>query len=370
VVAGLDVAAVEAWLAEHCALFGPLTIVPVIGGRSNLTSIVTDAQGRSVVVRRPPLTGVLASAHDMVREARIIAALATSGVPVPAVIGVEDDLSVTGAPFFVMEHVDGIVLRTGVQAASLGHEVRATVSTGTIDTLVALHTLDPDMLRLGDLARRDGYLARQLARWSAQLSAAATRPLPDLLAVRDRLEADLPEQQRLALVHGDFRLDNLIVDPSDGSVAAVLDWELATLGDPLADLGLLLVSWGRPGSDDGVIPDAPTSLAGFSSPEDLVARYAAGTQEDVDRLSERLRPYVAFALFKLACILEGVRVRTVAGGYGKVGAVEGDGDGEGNAGTMAGEAERYLELVPELARRAIRVLEASDGLGAASASLR
>jgi aminoglycoside phosphotransferase (APT) family kinase protein len=296
----------------------------------------------------------------MVREARIIAALAGQDVPVPAVLGVEEDASVTGAPFFVMQHVAGAVLRTGGEASVLTPEARHEASLAAVDTLVALHALDPDAIGLGDLARRDGYLERQLARWSAQLSAAATRPLPDLLAVHERLVARLPEQRRLTLVHGDFRLDNLIVDAERGSVAAVLDWELATLGDPLADLGLLLVYWGRPGTASGVLPDAPTALEGFAHPEELIARYAAGTGEDAGELAEALRPYIAFSLFKLACILEGVRVRTIAGAYGAL--------GQGSA--MGVEAERYLDLVPELARRALAVLTAPDGLGEASAPLR
>jgi aminoglycoside phosphotransferase (APT) family kinase protein len=346
VVGGLDVVAVGRWLTQHCDLASPVTVVPVAGGRSNLTSIVTDAHGRCVVVRRPPLSGVLASAHDVLREGRIMAALAATDVPVPSVLGGEEDPSVTGAPFLVMEHVAGSVLRSSAEAQGIAAEARRELGLAALDTLAALHAIDVDTVGLGGLARRDGYLARQLSRWSGQLATAGTRALPDLKTVHDRLVASLPAQQRLALVHGDYRLDNLIVDVSELRIRAVLDWELATLGDPLADLALLLVYWGEPGGVESVLPDAPTSLVGFPSPVELVQRYALRTGEDPDALELRLRPYLAFALFKLACILEGVRIRSVAGAYGSVG--EGPG--------MAEEAERYVELVPELAARALRLV--------------
>lgn len=343
---GFDVDALGGWLAAHCGLAAPISVAPIAGGRSNLTSVVTDARGQHVVVRRPPLSGVLASAHDVLREGRIMAALAATDVPVPAVLGAEEDPAVTGAPFLVMAQVEGTVLRTGSDAQAVDERVRRDIGLAALDALVVLHAVDVDAVGLGGLARRDGYLARQLARWSGQLAMAGTRPLPDLVRVHDRLVATLPGQQRLSLVHGDFRLDNLIVDVASGEVRAVLDWELATLGDPLADLALLLVYWGGPGGLEAVLPDAPTALDGFVSREALVERYALGTGDDPDTFAARLRPYVAFSLFKLACILEGVRIRSVAGAYGSAGEESG----------MTAEAEHYLELVPELAARALRAL--------------
>lgn len=343
---GLDVDALGRWLAAHCGLIAPVSVAPVAGGRSNLTSVVTDARGHRVVVRRPPLSGVLASAHDVLREGRIMAALAATDVPVPAVLAAEEDPTVTGAPFLVMAQVEGTVLRTGADAQAVDERVRRDIGLAALDTLVVLHAVDVDAVGLGGLARRDGYLARQLARWSGQLATAGTRPLPDLVRVHERLVAALPVEQRLALVHGDFRLDNLVVDVASGEVRAVLDWELATLGDPLADLALLLVYWGGPGGHEAVLPDAPTALDGFVSREELVERYALRTGEDPDTLAARLRPYVAFSLFKLACILEGVRIRSVAGAYGRAGEDSG----------MTAEAEHYLDLVPELAARALRTL--------------
>jgi aminoglycoside phosphotransferase (APT) family kinase protein len=342
---GLDELAVGRWLAQRCGLTLPVTIVPALGGRSNLTSVVTDAAGRRVVVRRPPLTGVLASAHDMVREHRVLAALGDTDVPVPKVLGVEPDAAVTGAPFFVMAHVDGLILRGQADATALEPARRHAIGLDAIAVLARLHAVDIDAVGLGDLARRDGYLARQLARWRGQLAAGGTRPLPMLAELAARLAAELPAQQRLALVHGDFRLDNLVVDSGTARVVGVLDWELATLGDPLADLGLLLVYWG--GREVGeVLPDAPTQLIGFPAPEELVAAYALSTGEDPDLLAERVRPYMAFGLFKLACILEGVRIRTLGGGYGGPGAVP----------TAMTEVERFLDLVPALGERGLDLL--------------
>ena len=359
---GLDVERIGSWLEQHRGLRPPVHVEVIAGGRSNLTSVVTDAEGRRVVVRRPPLSGVLASAHDVVREGRIMAALCASAVPVPEVLGVEDDAAFTGAPFVVTAHVDGVVVRDRTVASQLSVPQRAALGRTVVDALAAIHEVDVDAVGLGDLARRDGYLARQVARWTAQLDGGSDRPLPVLEALGRALADAVPAQDGVALVHGDFRLDNLIVDlapdgaPARGAVVrAVLDWELATLGDPLADVGTLLAYWGVPARDGRpasvLIPDLPTALDGFSGPGELVALYAAARGLDAAELAERLRPYLAFAWFRIACILEGVRVRTVAGAYGAM-------------GDPARRETALLEtLVPSIGERALAVLTRPGPLG-------
>ncbi len=364
---GLDVERIGSWLEQHCGLQPPVHVEVIAGGRSNLTSVVTDAKGRRVVVRRPPLSGVLASAHDVVREGRIMAALCASAVPVPEVLGVEDDAAFTGAPFVVTAHVDGVVVRDRTVASQLSVPQRAALGRTVVDALAAIHEVDVDVVGLGDLARRDGYFARQVARWSAQLDAGSDRPLPALAELGRALAAAVPEQDGLALVHGDFRLDNLNVElapagaapagaaPAGAQVRAVLDWELATLGDPLADVGTLLAYWGVPARDGQMasvlIPDLPTALEGFSGPGELVALYAAARGLDAAELAERLRPYLAFAWFRIACILEGVRVRTVTGAYGAM-------------GDPARRETALLEtLVPSIGERALAVLTRPGPLG-------
>jgi len=326
------------------------------------------------VVRRPPLSGVLASAHDVVREGAIMAALAGTGVPVPEVLGTEKDAGVTGAPFLVMGHVDGTVVRDVEVAAGLTPRQRRELGLATARTLAAVHAVDVDAVGLGGLARREGYLARQLARWVGQLERGSDRPLPVLEELARRLGEALPlvESDQVAghggvvLVHGDFRLDNLIVSPDGGAgvgaVAAVLDWELATLGDPLADLGTLLAYWGVPAGSDGtpasvLLPGLPTTLVGFPGPGELVDAYAEATGRDARQLGAELRPYLAFAWFRVACILEGVRVRTAAGAYGLAGAT-----GAGPAGP-GGELELLHGLVLELGERGVALLGRRGPLG-------
>lgn len=312
VVPGIECDRVTGWLADRVEITPPLRFELIEGGRSNLTYEVTDAAEKRLVLRRPPLQGVLESAHDMGREYRIISALAGSGVPVPACIGHEQDDEVTGAPFYVMEYVDGVVLRDATAARQLSPSTRTTVGEDLIDVLVALHATDVDRVGLGDLARREGYIERQLRRWHRQLEEARTRELPLLDEVHDRLAATVPEQGPAGIVHGDYRLDNLIVDPDTGRIRAVLDWELTTLGEPLADLGLLLVYWAQPGDAASRLLDAPSLVEGFPGRDRLVERYAAASGRDVGDIGY----FVAFGYWKLACILEGVYARTRSGAYG------------------------------------------------------
>ena len=311
---GLQLGAVTAWLTDRIELEPPVVASTVPGGRSNLTYLLRDAAGQRVVVRRPPLHGVLESAHDVAREHRILAALAATDVPVPACLGLEEDPEVTGAPFYAMRFVDGVVARdTETAATQLSAAARAASGPSMIEALVQIHAVDIDAVGLGDLARREGYLERQLRRWSTQLQHGAVRELPVLDEVHRRLAADVPLQGPATLVHGDFRLDNVILDPGSGAVAAVLDWELTTLGDPLADLGLLLVYWVEPGDQDLALPDPPTLAPGFASRQELVDRYAQLSGRDVSGVGY----HVAFGYWKLACILEGVHRRYVAGAYGE-----------------------------------------------------
>jgi aminoglycoside phosphotransferase (APT) family kinase protein len=313
-IEGVDVASVTAWLAERTPVHPPLEFEVIQGGRSNLTYTVTDADGRRLILRRPPLHGVIESAHDMGREHRIIAALADSAVPVPPTVGLEEDPSVNGAPFYVMEHVDGEVIRDSSAARThLTPATRAAATEDLVEVLARLHEVDPDAVGLGELGRKEDYIARQLRRWHGQLAKTRTRELPLLDEVHERLAAAIPEQGPAAIVHGDYRLDNLILDPADGQVRAVLDWELTTLGDPLADVGLLLVYWSEP--DDDTIPllDSPTTVDGFPSRAEVARLYAERSGRDLAEIDY----YVAFGYWKLACILEGVYSRYSSGAYGE-----------------------------------------------------
>jgi aminoglycoside phosphotransferase (APT) family kinase protein len=334
---GIDAAGVTAWFqAEVPGARPPLRFERLPGGRSNLTYRVRDAAGGDFVLRRPPLHGVLPSAHDMAREHRIIAALAGTEVPVPAALGLCEDPATSGAPFYVMAYVEGTVPRDeATVAAAFDPPARAAAADSLVDALVALHRVDPDAVGLGRLGRREGYLERQLRRWQRQLEQSRTRELPALDEVHRRLAASVPAQVGPArVVHGDYRLDNVILSPA-GRVLAVLDWGLCTLGDPLADLGLLLVYWAEPGDAALPLGTAPTRLPGFPPRAALTARYAARSGRAVDELDY----YLAFGYWKLAVILEGVHARYAAGAYG-----EGDDDTwRGFAGTVVQLAERALE---------------------------
>lgn len=340
-VPGVDVSAVTGWLAERVrALSPPLRFALIEGGRSNLSYRVTDRDGRSWVLRRPPLSGVLESAHDMGREHDIQAALADSPVPVPPVVGHEPDDSVIGAPFYVMEHVPGPVLRDARDAQrELDPPARAQAARSLVDVLVALHDIDPDAVGLGDLGRREDYIARQLHVWHRQVTEGSPREVVPVDRVHDRLREAVPEQTEATIVHGDYRLDNLILSPH-GEVRAVLDWELCTLGEPLADLGLLMVYWAEPGDARMPLLQAPTVADGFPARAAVVDRYAERSGRDVSRLDY----YVAFGHWKLACILEGVRARFAAGAYAHEDA----------------DAERFGELVGWLAERAGAVLDEAE----------
>jgi aminoglycoside phosphotransferase (APT) family kinase protein len=311
--AGIEADQVSAWFAANVpAARPPLAFELIPGGHSNLTFLVRDAAAAAWVLRRPPLSGVLPSAHDMGREHRIIAALRGTPVPVPAAIGLCQDSSVTGAPFYVMDYVDGVVPRDQATVErTLGLPQRAAATASLVEVLADLHRVDPDAVGLGQLGRREAYVERQLRRWGRQWEQSKTRELPAIEEAGRRLAARVPPQQGSALVHGDYRLDNLIVSPA-GRVLAVIDWELCTLGDPLADVGLLLVYWSEPGDELQPLESAPTAVPGFPSRAEVAAAYAAASDLDLGDLDF----YVALGYWKLAVILEGVYARALGGAYG------------------------------------------------------
>ncbi len=313
-VPGIDLAAVTAWLEEHVAgARGPFAFDVIAGGHSNLTYRVIGADGTRFVLRRPPLGHVLASAHDMGREHRIISGLQRSAVPVAPALGFCDDPAVNGAPFYVMGFVDGHVVRDRATAeAVLTPEARRTASESIVDTMVAIHAVDLDATGLTALGKHDDYIARQLKRWYGQWNAQKTRELPVVDDVHDILLARIPEQGAATLVHGDYRLDNCMVG-DDGHVMAVLDWEICTLGDPLADVGLLQVYWTGPGDSASAWTGQATTAPGFLDRAALAERYAGLSGRDLSQLPY----YVSFAYWKLACILEGVYARYLGGALGR-----------------------------------------------------
>jgi aminoglycoside phosphotransferase (APT) family kinase protein len=313
-VDGIDAAGMGAWFAANVpAAIPPLRYERIAGGHSNLTYRVTDAAGREWALRRPPLGKRLSSAHDMAREHRVVAALGTTPVPVAPVVGLCEDESVNGAPFYVMDFVRGPVLRgtSEAEAAFPDEGDRREIGLRVADTLAAIHAVDPDAVGLGDLGRKEDYAARQLRRWYGQWEKSKTRELAAIDRVHERLAARIPTQVGASIVHGDYRLDNMILADS-GEVAAVVDWELCTLGDPLADVGTLMAYW--PERDDPISLGMPANLApGFPSRAELADRYAEASGRDLSDLDF----FTALGYWKLAIILEGVMGRYVSGGYGK-----------------------------------------------------
>ena len=311
---GIDLESFSSWAVR--ALPGttpPFSAEVIEGGQSNITAHVRDAAGRELVVRRPPLHGVLPTAHDMGREHRIIAALGPTRVPFSEAIAYCEDADVIGAPFYVMSYVAGIVLHDDTTAVTeLDEPARANSGESLVDALVALHAVDVDAVGLGDLARRDELVARQLKRWHAQFEASKTREVPAVDRVHGLLAARIPPQTESTVVHGDFRLGNCIVD-DEGDIRAVLDWEICTLGDPRADVGYVLATWAEPGDPLRADDHNPTLAPGFATRDALLARYAERSGRDVDAI-----PYfVAFSFWRLACILEGVLSRHLSGARGE-----------------------------------------------------
>jgi aminoglycoside phosphotransferase (APT) family kinase protein len=315
-IAGIDAPRVSDWFAANIpGAAPPFTFDLIAGGRSNLTYRVTDTNGTKYALRRPPVSHVLATAHDMVREHRIISALGPTVVPVAPALGVCEDVAVNGSPFYVMGFVEGHILRDrGVTEKALDEGARRRAGENLIDVLADLHSVDVDAIGLGNLARKEGYIARQLKRWYSQFQQSAAlghRTIPDIDEMHDFLSARIPEQGVAGIVHGDYRLDNAMID-DDGTVAAVLDWEICTLGDVLADVGQLMVYWAEPGDERSTLGLEATKAAGFPSRAELQTRYAERSGRDLGDLDF----YVSFAFWKVACIVEGVYSRYMAGAGG------------------------------------------------------
>ena len=311
---GLDLEALARYLEPYVGeLAGALRGEVIPGGRSNLTYIVDDGE-RRFVVRRPPLAHVLPTAHDMAREYRVLAALQGTGIPVPHVITLCEDDSVIGAPFYVMEWIDGHVVRESLPPEFPDtRETRRAMSTALIDTLLQLHRIDPDAVGLADFGHPDGFLARQVRRWWQQWEASKTRDLPSIDTLRRRLDETVPPPSAPGIVHGDYRLDNVMYAPADPSrIVAVIDWEMCTIGDPLCDVGLLCVYWADDASEAAARTlhgRAITVEDGFAKRADLLRDYAAGTERDLTSLDW----YIALGAYKLAIIAEGITARFLMG---------------------------------------------------------
>jgi len=317
-VQGIDIEPVSKWLMANIpGAVAPFTFDLIAGGRSNLTFMVAGSDGAQFVLRRPPLGHVLATAHDMAREFRIISAVGQTNVPVPPALGLCTDEAVNGEPFYVMGFVAGTVLDSPERAAALSNDLRVSASEHLIDVLADLHAVDVDEVGLGDLAKREGYVARQVRRWSTQWSQSKTRELPAIDEVARLLGERLPEQRGVSIAHGDYRFGNCLTNLTTGRIAAVLDWELCTLGDPLADVGYLGVYWFN-GDLAASRANDPTPAGGFLTYEDLLHRYALRTGRDLSGIGY----YVAFSCWRLAVISEGVYSRYLHGAMGSQEGVE------------------------------------------------
>jgi aminoglycoside phosphotransferase (APT) family kinase protein len=336
-IEGINEAEVTLWLNTHIAgLMPPLHYELIAGGHSNLTYCSTDQRGRRLVLRRPPLGHVLESAHDMSREYRVIHALAGSPVPVAQSYGLCTDTAVNGPSFFVMDFVDGLVLHEASVAARLPLAERCALGLHVAEVLAALHQLSPEAVGLGDLGRKENYIARQLKRWSQQWQQSKTHEVPAMDVALRLLYERMPAQVGASIVHGDYRLGNMIV--ADGAIRALLDWELCTLGDPLADLGYLLNTWLNADEVRGDADDAmPTVAGGFPSRGELMERYAQLTGFDLEHIDY----YRAFAYWRIAAIRQGVYKRYKLGAMGATHGI----DLAGYAAIIVSRAEHAVQLL-------------------------
>lgn len=307
----VDEGRLAVWLEQHAQVPGPLTAEAVGGGNSNATFLLRGPAG-TLILRRPPAAAVSGTAHSMAREYRVLSALNGSDVPAPRPVAFCDDADVTGAPFLVMEHVDGVSITERLPAgygpgpgpvARLGEEM--------IDGLAALHRFDWRAAGLSDFGRPEQFLERQVARWTRQYESHAVRDLPRFAEVGEWLERHRPDTWTPGLMHGDFHLDNCLFSPREPRLLAIIDWELATIGDPLLDVGLALAFWGSRPVDPPAMPQvqAVSRCAGAPGRDQLVTRYA----ERSGRPTDHLGWYTALALWKLAAIVEGAYARYLEG---------------------------------------------------------
>jgi aminoglycoside phosphotransferase (APT) family kinase protein len=314
---GADPAVVGPYLA---GVFGDerwreVTVELIAAGMSNLTYVVTPATGGpddAVILRRPPTGAVLATAHDMAREHTVITALGPTKVPVPRTLHLCTDTAVLGAPFYVMERVVGLHVVTAFPPGYADEPAqRRAVGHGLVDVLADLHTVDHEQVGLAEFGRPEGFMARQVRRWTKQWDATRDRDRPGLDALAARLAETVPVTQRSGIVHGDYRLDNCLLDPTTpGRIRAVLDWEMSTIGDPLADVGMMFVYWPEAGEDRPAASQSTvTTLPGFPTRREVADRYAERSGLDLSPLNW----YVAFAYFKFAAIVAGIVARSAAG---------------------------------------------------------
>ncbi|MHB8263864.1 MAG: phosphotransferase family protein [Acidimicrobiales bacterium] len=339
----LDVAKVTLWLENNVkGAAAPFSFSLIAGGRSNLTYKITDAGGNTFALRRPPGSHVLPTAHDMAREFLVISALASTPVPVAHPLALCEDASITGSPFYVMSYVDGTIVREAADCENaLGTGQRTQASQSMIETLVTLHSLDVDDIGLGNLGPKEAYIERQLKRWMGQYAASmgtldkSTSPADPVMRAYNRLRASVPTAQRISLVHGDYRLDNIVLDVN-ANVKAVLDWEICALGDPLADTGLLLVYWAEEKDGSPLFEFPATALDGFYSRNEIIKHYAQASALDTSNIGY----YMAFGYWKLACILAGVYSRYISGA---------------TAGDQT-SVEKYVTTVEWLAHQALHAI--------------
>jgi aminoglycoside phosphotransferase (APT) family kinase protein len=303
---GFDRQAAASWIVGlNVGAAPPLTFSRIGRGRSNLTFDVEDSAARRWILRRPPLGQLLSSAHDVRREHHVLSRLAGTGVPAPAALALSEDPAVADAPILLMEYIEGVVIDVEL-AEVLEPESRHAVAMALPDALARVHEVNLEATGLADFASHASYAARQIKRWSRQWEASRTRDLPDVQALAARLERATPEQHEVTLVHGDFHMLNLIFDLIDPAVRAILDWELCTLGDPLADLGGLLAYWPEPG-ERGAGPVAVSAFAGFPTRRELAQAYGRRSGRDIASLPF----WEALACWKIAIIAEGVLRRRV-----------------------------------------------------------